>query len=75
MVKNASARDVVPSLVRKVPGEGNGSHSSILAWEIPGMGEPGGLHSPWHCQELDMTERLSTHIQTNGTLLNFGAFA
>ena len=25
VVKNASARNVVPSLVRKVPGEGNGS--------------------------------------------------
>ena len=24
-------------------GEGNGNHSSVLAWRIPGMGEPGGL--------------------------------
>ena len=23
------------------------AHSSILAWEIPGTGEPGGLYSPW----------------------------
>ena len=23
------------------------THSSILAWEIPGTEEPGGLHSPW----------------------------
>ena len=23
------------------------THSSILAWDIPGTGEPGGLHSPW----------------------------
>ena len=22
------------------------AHSSILAWRIPGTGEPGGLHSP-----------------------------
>ena len=27
------------------PGEGNGNHSSILAWEIPGTEEPGGLQS------------------------------
>ena len=27
-------------------GEGNGPHSSVLAWRIPGMGEPGGLPSP-----------------------------
>ena len=26
-------------------GEGNGSHSSVLAWRIPGMVEPGGLPS------------------------------
>ena len=26
-------------------GEGNGNHSSILAWRIPGMEEPGGLPS------------------------------
>ena len=26
-------------------GEGNGNPSSILAWRIPGMGEPGGLPS------------------------------
>ena len=23
------------------------THSSILAWKIPGTEEPGGLHSPW----------------------------
>ena len=27
------------------PGEGNGNHSSVLAWRIPGMGEPGGSQS------------------------------
>ena len=26
-------------------GEGNATHSSVLAWRIPGMGEPGGLLS------------------------------
>ena len=26
-------------------GDGNGPHSSALAWRIPGAGEPGGLQS------------------------------
>ena len=26
-------------------GEGNGNHSSVLAWRIPRKGEPGGLPS------------------------------
>ena len=30
----------------KSPGEGNGTHSSILAWEIPWTEEPGRV-SPW----------------------------
>ena len=36
------------------------THSSILAWSIPGTEKPGGL-SPSGCKELDMTEQL-THI-------------
>ena len=39
------------------PGGGNGTHSSILTWKIPGLAG----HSPWGCKEWDMTERLSTH--------------
>ena len=31
------------------------THSSVLAWRIPGMGEPGGLRL-WGRTELDMTE-------------------
>ena len=27
------------------PGEGNGNHSSILAWKIPWTEKPGGLQS------------------------------
>ena len=30
------------------------THSSVLAWRISGMGEPGGL--PWGCTKLDTTE-------------------
>ena len=31
------------------------AHSSVLAWRIPGMEEPGGCHL-WGRTELDMTE-------------------
>ena len=31
------------------------THSSVLAWRIPGMGEPGGLRQ-WGREESDMTE-------------------
>ena len=51
MVKNplASADDVrdvglVPGSGRS-PGEGNNTHSSILAWRIPWTEESGGLQS------------------------------
>ena len=35
-------------------GEGNGTHSDFLAWEIPWTGEPGGLRSTG-LQELETT--------------------
>ena len=38
------------------------SHSSILAWEILWVEEPGGLQS-MESQELDMTEYAHTHVQ------------
>ena len=51
MVKNLPAnagdrRDagLTPGLGRS-PGGGKGNQSSILAWEIPGIEEPGGLQS------------------------------
>ena len=34
------------------------AHSSILAWRIPWMEEPGRLYSPWGREESDTTERL-----------------
>ena len=43
------------------PGEENGSQSSILAWKIPWMEEP-GRHSPWGHKESDTTERLHFHF-------------
>ena len=47
----------VQSLGQEDPLEkGMATHSSILAWRIPWMEEPGGLYSPWGHKELDMTE-------------------
>ena len=41
-------------------GGGHGSHSSILAWEIPWAEELSELCSPRGCKELDKTEQLNT---------------
>ena len=48
-----------PSLILgsgRSPGEGNGFHSSILAWRIPWAEEPG--RDPWDHKESDTTEQL-----------------
>jgi len=37
-------------------GEGNGYHSSILAWKIPWTEESGRLYSPSCHKELDTTK-------------------
>ena len=36
------------------------THSSILAWRIPWIEEPGGLHSPRGRKESDMTRATSS---------------
>ena len=41
---NAGDVGLIPGSGRS-PGEGNGNHSNILAWEIPWTEEPGGLQS------------------------------
>ena len=41
--------------------QGMATHSSVLAWRIPWTEEPGGLHSPWGCKELDSTELIWQH--------------
>ena len=52
----------------KSPGEGNGNHFSILAWEIPWTEGPGRLHAVyWVVKELDMN--LVTKQQQTTTLL------
>ena len=48
-VKNSSADVGDVDLISELgtsPGGGNGTHSSILAWEIPQTEEPGELQ-PW----------------------------
>ena len=40
--------------------EGMATHSSILAWKIPWIEEPGGLQS-MGLQRADTIEQLSTH--------------
>ena len=44
------------------PGEGNANCSSILAWKIPWMEEPGCLQ-PTCPKESDMTEQLHFHFK------------
>ena len=43
-VCNVGDLSSIPGLGR-YPGDGNGNHSSILAWRIPQTEEPGGLQS------------------------------
>ena len=67
MVKNLPAmlETRVQSLGQEEPLEkGMATHSSVLAWRIPGTEEPRGLlwtaHcSPWGRKELGMTEWLT----------------
>ena len=39
--------------------KGMATHSSILAWKIPWMEEPGKLHSSWGPTDSDMTDWLT----------------
>ena len=40
------------------------THSSVLAWRIPGTAQPGGLRL-WGRTESDMTEATQQQIQSN----------
>ena len=46
------------------------THSSILAWRIPWMEEPGGLQPVGH-EELDTNEQLTLSLSYASTLPNF----
>ena len=49
------------------------THSSVLAWRIPGMREPGGLPSMGR-MESDMTEETSQQQQQHRTFFRLNAF-
>ena len=64
MVKNLTAMQEtqVQSLGWEDPlEEGKGTHSSILAWEIPWTEEPGRLQSMGSQKESDTTEQLNNN--------------
>ena len=46
------------------------THSSVLAWRIPGMGEPGGLQSIWGRTESDTTEATQQQQHVQGIILD-----
>ena len=46
--------------------KGKATHSSILAWRLP------GLYSPWGCKESDTTEQLSLSLSSSYDSLNLG---
>ena len=50
-----------------------GTHSSILAWKIPLVEEPGRLH-PWGSKESDTTERLHFHFMRQIFVSNVSDF-
>ena len=54
-------RSIKSSLVHN-SAEGNGTHSSALAWKIPWTEEPGRLQSMGSCEESDTTEQLHFHF-------------
>ena len=69
MVKRLSTKQEtqVRSLSREHPLEKEmETHSSTIAWKIPWMEEPSGLHSPWGRKELDTTEQLHFHLYSQG---------
>ena len=49
-VRMGSIKDRNGMDLTEADGEGNGNHSSILAWRIPGTGEPAGLPSMGSCR-------------------------
>ena len=61
----------IQSLGREDPLEkGMDTHSSILAWRIPGQKSLVG-YSPWGCKESDKTDQLAN--QTRGPVSGNGA--
>ena len=68
LLANAGDSSLIPGL-RRSPEEEMATHSSILAWEIPGTEEPGwgGGYSPRGHKELDTTEATKHSTAQHGT--------
>ena len=62
---NAGDPGLIPGSRRSL-GEGNGTHSSILAWRSTWTEEP-GCRSPWGCKESDTTEGLTISLSHAST--------
>ena len=45
------------------------THSSTLAWKIPWTEESGGLLCPSCCKEVDTTEQLHFHFQSQSEVI------
>ena len=54
---------LTPGLGRSL---GEATHSSILAWRIPWIEEPGSLHTVHGFAKSDTTERFSLHFPSEG---------
>ena len=53
-------------------GEGNATHSSVLAWRIPGSGEPGGAAVYGVAQSRTQLKRLSSSSKEMHNSINAG---
>ena len=64
MVKNLPAMQEIGSIPvsGRSTGEGNGTHSSLLAWRIPWAEEPGGLQSMGHKESDRMRQHYHFHF-------------
>ena len=68
MVKNPPANAADTGIVGSIPGLGrspagrNGNHSSILAWKIPWLEEPGRLQPMGLQKESDTSELLGIYL-------------
>ena len=64
MVKNLPAMQEIGSIPvsGRSTGEGNGTHSSLLAWRIPWAEEPGGLQSMGRKESDRMRQHYHFHF-------------
>ena len=66
---NAGDTRDVGSITGSGRSSGGGTHSGILAWDIPWTEEPMG-YSPWNSKELPVTEQLKIHVDIYKEIYN-----